>query len=124
MSGAREAAEEAHLLFDAGHYRGACSRAYYAMFNAARALLDARGYAPERTKTHKSVLQLFSREFVGAGAFDRDDGRALRRAADARQLADYGDGVSRDQASTVMSALDRFISAATGSLPTTGEVKR
>ncbi len=109
---AKEAAEEAHLLFDAGHYSGACSRAYYAMFNVARALLEDRGFASESIKTHKSVLGLFSREFVKDGPFNSEDGRALRRAADARQVADYGGGVSAHDAREVLVALDRFMSRA------------
>ena len=44
------------------------------MFNAARALLLVRGFQPEQAKTHKTVLRLFSQEFVQDGTFDRDLG--------------------------------------------------
>jgi uncharacterized protein (UPF0332 family) len=108
-SNAREAAEEARLLFEARHFGGACSRAYYAMFNMARALLLERGHPIAKTKTHKSVLQQFSLEFVKSGPFDQDDGRALRRAADARHLADYEGGVAAEEAGQVMAALEKFI---------------
>ena len=84
---AREAAEEARLLFRAQLFRGACSRAYYAMFNAARAMLTLRGYKAEAVKTHKSVLRLFSLEFVKTGPFDAEIGQMLRRAAEARHVA-------------------------------------
>jgi uncharacterized protein (UPF0332 family) len=107
---AKEAAEEARVLFDAGLYSGACSRAYYAMFNTARALLLLRDYPLETVKTHKSVLRLFSLEFVQQGTFKPELARALRRAADARHVADYEGGVTREQAAEVMVALDAFMS--------------
>jgi uncharacterized protein (UPF0332 family) len=106
---AREAAEEAHLLFGAGHFSGACSRAYYAMFNMARALLMSRELEIEEVKTHRSVLRLFSREFVQSGAYPPDAGRAQHRAADARHMADYEGGVSRDDAAEVISSMDAFM---------------
>ena len=106
---AREAAEEARILFQASHYSGACSRAYYAMFNAARAMLLAKGQKRESAKTHKTVLRLFSHEFVQDGTFDAELARALRKAADARHIADYEGGVGRDEAAVVMATLEAFM---------------
>lgn len=113
---ARESAEEARVLFRASLYSGACSRAYYAMFNAARAMLLARGYEPESAKTHKTVLRLFSREFVQSGTFDAGLARALRKAADARHLADYEGGVTQEEAAQVMATLEAFMRAAGAAL--------
>ena len=109
---AKEAAEEARALFRLALYRGACSRAYYAMFNAARALLLSKGHKREDAKTHKTVLRLFSLEFVQTGAFDAELARTLRRAADARHMADYESGVSQEEAAQIMAALEAFMSAA------------
>ena len=109
---ALDAEKEAHALFGLGLYRGACSRAYYAMFNMARALLLTRGHEPEATKTHKTVLQSFSNEFVRNGPFDKTDGRELQRAAEARHLADYSGRVAREDAEKVMAALDKFMATA------------
>jgi uncharacterized protein len=109
QANAREAAEEARVLFRARLFGGACSRAYYAMFNAARAMRATRGYRPEEVKTHKSVLRLFSLEFVKAGPLDAEVGKTLRRAADARQVADYAGGVTAEEAEEVMAALERFM---------------
>ena len=106
---AREAAEEARLLFRAQLFRGACSRAYYAMFNAARAMLILRGYKAEAVKTHKSALRLFSLEFVKTGPFDAEIGQMLRRAAEARHVADYEGGVSAEEAGEVLKALEVFM---------------
>ena len=109
---ALDAEREAQALFELGLYRGACSRAYYAMFNMARALLLARGHEPAATKTHRTVLQTFSNEFVRNGPFDKSDGRELQRAAEARHLADYGGRVPREDAERVMAALGKFMETA------------
>jgi uncharacterized protein (UPF0332 family) len=113
---ARESAEEARVLFDNLLFSGACSRAYYAMFNMARSMLIHRGYPLERVKTHRTVLRLFSEEFVRDGSFDVGLARGLRRAADARHVADYAGGVTREEAEQVMRTLDAFIDRATALL--------
>lgn len=113
---AREAAEEARVLFRASLFSGACSRAYYAMFNAARAMLLTKGFEREKAKTHKTVLRLFSREFVQDGSFDAELARALRKAADARHLADYEGGVTREDAAQVMATLEAFMREAEAAL--------
>lgn len=112
LARAREAAVEARVLFQASLFSGACSRAYYAMFNCARAMLLAKGIRREDAKTHKTVLRLFSREYVQEGDFDPELARALRRAADARHVADYEGGVIKEDAAQVMETLEAFISAA------------
>jgi uncharacterized protein (UPF0332 family) len=82
------------------------------MVNMARALLLTRGHEPEATKTHKTVLQTCSNEFVRNGPFDKADGRELQRAAEARHLADYSGSVSRADAEHVMAVLDKFMNTA------------
>ena len=55
---ATRAASSAKLLLDTGDTDGACNRAYYAMFDAARAALLASG-APvgsEGAKTHSGLI--------------------------------------------------------------------
>jgi len=53
---AQRAVESAKLLLDAGDVNGACNRAYYAMFDAARAALIAPQKPPESEaiKTHSA----------------------------------------------------------------------
>ena len=116
VASARDAADEARVLFKASLFSGACSRAYYAMFNAARAMLLSKGHKREDAKTHKTVLRLFSLEFVQTGAFDAELARTLRRAADARHMADYEGGVSEDEAAQIMAALEAFMGAAEAAL--------
>ncbi len=52
---ASRAVASARLLLDAGDVDGACNRAYYAMFDAARAALIQSGapVVPEKDATHR-----------------------------------------------------------------------
>jgi uncharacterized protein (UPF0332 family) len=111
---ARQSAAGARVLFAAGLYDDACSRAYYAMFNAARELLAGRGIDAERVKTHQGVLRQFSAVFVQSGLFDEDDGRALRRAGETRNVADYDSfaGAGLDRAQATMNAMEKFMATA------------
>jgi len=106
---AREAAAEARVLYRERLFRGACSRAYYAMFNTARAMLASRGYRLDSIKKHKSVLRLFSLEFVKNGPLEPQVGQALQRAAEARHVADYEGGINEAEAGEVMEALEMFL---------------
>jgi uncharacterized protein (UPF0332 family) len=75
-------------------------------------MLLAKGYTREKAKTHRTVLRLFSREFVQGGSFDSELARALRKAADARHLADYERGITRAEAAQVMQTLEAFMQSA------------
>jgi uncharacterized protein (UPF0332 family) len=110
---ARQAAEDARTLFRAGGYDGACNRAYYAMYNAARALLVARGVSPEKAKRHATILRLFSAHFVKDGPFGAEYGRTLGNAARARVRADYStSAIQLEVAQDVMNSLDEFMTTA------------
>jgi uncharacterized protein (UPF0332 family) len=110
---ALNAAEAAELLFEAGSFDAACNRAYYGMFNAARALLMERGLDPDKSKRHATVISLFSLQFVRHGPFDPADGRALAETGRARNVADYGsETVGAEAAVDVMAALRRFMANA------------
>jgi len=89
MEKAVRASQSAKLLLDAGDKDGACSRAYYAMFDAARAALISVGYAPEDLKTHASVIGQFSLRMVKSGLVSREVGKSLNDVQEIRQLADY-----------------------------------
>src|SRR5258708_30834807 len=66
---AQRAVESAKLLLDAGDVNGACNRAYYAMFDAARAALIATQKPPgsEAIKTHSGLISAFSPHLVKTG---------------------------------------------------------
>ena len=65
---AQTAAVSARILLNAGDVDGACNRAYYAMFDAARAALLASGADDSivNTKTQSGLISKFSLELVNA----------------------------------------------------------
>ncbi len=87
MAKAVQAAASAKVLLESGDADGACNRAYYAMFDAARAALLATGC--DMGKTHKGVLNAFSDRFVKHGPVTKDMGRLLKQAEAFRYVADY-----------------------------------
>jgi len=87
MERAHEKLEVTKRLLEEGFYADAVSRAYYAMFYAARALLAERDLYP---KTHRGVISQFGLIFVKAGQFDREIFDFFVRAQEDREEADYG----------------------------------
>ena len=79
----------ARLLLDSGDVDGACNRAYYAMFDAARSALLATDApaAPKRAKTHSGLIAAFSLHLVKTGQVPVEFGKALNRVADIRLVA-------------------------------------
>jgi uncharacterized protein (UPF0332 family) len=69
MAKAIQAAASAKVLLDTGDMDGACNRAYYAMFDAARAALLASGAPIEAdiARTHGGLISAFSLHLVKAG---------------------------------------------------------
>lgn len=93
MEQASETLGEAVILRDAGAFRGAVSRAYYAMFYALLGLLATRQLG---TSKHSGAIALFDREFVRTGIFSPELSRALHMAFQRRQVHDYGEVVHAD----------------------------
>ena len=112
LAKALQAARSAHVLLQAGDADGACNRAYYAMFDAARAVLLAGGY--DVGKTHKGVLNAFSDRFVRNGPMPRELGRLLKHAEAYRYVADYeGEPVALADAQVIVSQAETFVSTMT-----------
>ena len=111
LAKAIQAAASAKLLLDAGDADGACNRAYYAMFDAARAALLASG-APvpaEIAKTHSGLISAFSLHLVKTGRVPVEFGKTLNKAEELRLIADYkGDPIENDAASWVVSEAHSF----------------
>ena len=74
---ANRALESARLLLKSGDVDGACNRAYYAMFDAARAALIATR-APvqaEVARTHSGLIAAFSMHLVKPGLIAVEQGQ-------------------------------------------------
>jgi uncharacterized protein (UPF0332 family) len=82
-------ARSARMLLDAGDYNSAISRAYYAMFDLARAELFSIDPALLEAKTHAAIIRRFSKHCVEQRGRPRELGQALRRVFDARQDTEY-----------------------------------
>ena len=111
---ARRSAASAMLLFDAGDLNGACNRAYYAMFEAARAALMAgeETVNSEAIKTHSGLITAFSLYVIKPGFIPAQYGRSLRQADQVRLIADYSDeGVDRERARSAIEQANQFVDA-------------
>lgn len=83
---AEEDIRAAEILVKEGICRIAVSRAYYAMFYTAEALLLTKGLA---FSSHKGVISNFGREFIKSGVFDKKFQKTLRNIFELRQNCDY-----------------------------------
>ncbi|MDE1982906.1 MAG: HEPN domain-containing protein [Betaproteobacteria bacterium] len=114
MAKARQAAVSARVLLDTGDADGACNRAYYAMFDAARAALLASGapVEPEIARTHSGLISAFSLHLVKAGRVPVELGKALNKVEDLRLMADYkGDPIEDEEAGWAVSRAEEFVQA-------------
>jgi uncharacterized protein (UPF0332 family) len=112
LAKAVRAASSAALLLADGDINGACNRAYYAMFDAARAALVAAAVPvdPNVARTHNGVIAAFGLHLVKTGQVGRQWGRTLNRAQEIRQVADYtSENVDMALASWVVEQSQRFI---------------
>jgi uncharacterized protein (UPF0332 family) len=85
---AREAVDEAELLFQTGHLHTYVNRLYYACFYAVSALLLARGLS---TSKHSHLRALLHREFVRPGVIPVKYGQFFDLLFNNRQKGDYSD---------------------------------
>ena len=66
---ARNALDEAKILFDSEKYYGAANRSYYAAFHAMSALLIHDGYS---MKKHSGVISKFRELYIKTGVFETE----------------------------------------------------
>lgn len=105
------AARSAQLLYETGDFDGCANRAYYAMFDIARAYLAAKhGVRSDDIKTHAGLLSAFSRLGVKKDGLDAELGRALNQTGGARLVADYDvRSVNREAAAALLRQMESFI---------------
>ena len=80
--------KSAKILLNAGEYKGANNRAYYAIFHAINAVhaLDGRAF-----KRHKDAIANFNKDYVKTEIFPREVGRKIGEAEEIRHASDYDD---------------------------------
>jgi uncharacterized protein (UPF0332 family) len=102
------------LLLQAGDADGACSRAYYAMFDAAHAALFAvsveKIIAP--IKTHNGLVAKFGQHIVLGGHLLAEHGEAINKVQRFRQIADdSGDLINSENARWAVEHAEAFVTA-------------
>ena len=83
---ARRYLQSAEILLKEGDFESCVSRAYYAMFYSAEALLLTKGLS---FSSHRGVISAFGKHFVRTGIFSKDMSKEFHRAFEKRQLGDY-----------------------------------
>jgi uncharacterized protein (UPF0332 family) len=114
LAKASRALASAKLLLASGDVDGACNRAYYAMFDSARAaLLTVDAPVPsELARTHSGLITAFSLHVVKPGLVAVEHGRALNKVEDLRLIADYkGVPLSLANAAWALERAEQFVAA-------------
>lgn len=88
MERAREDLDAAHLLFNAGNYRIANNRAYYAIFHAMRAVLAFDNFDSSK---HSGVIAEFRRRYIKEEIFPKEISKMIGSAFTIRNASDYDD---------------------------------
>jgi uncharacterized protein (UPF0332 family) len=103
--------KEARALQGAALPYGAASRAYYAVYHAASALLFSIGI---EARTHKGVVSTLGEHFVRPGRLSSEMGRLVSRVQRDREDADYARGAvfTGEEASRMIADAESFIAEA------------
>lgn len=114
MAKADTACASARALLALDDVDGATNRAYYAMFDAARAALLVSGALadPQVVRTHSGLIAAFGRHLVKSGLVPSGLGKQLNRAHEVRLVADYkGQCVEPADARELVEQAEAFVAA-------------
>lgn len=107
---AEQSVEAARQLLAGGYFDFAASRAYYAAFYAATAVLLHEGL--ELSK-HSAVIASIHQRFVKTGKLDKEQGKTLNWLFELRSVGDYGGTahVSQQDVERAIKAAEDFVTA-------------
>ena len=107
---AKQSVDAARGLLSDGYFDFSVSRAYYAMFYVAEALLLQVGQSYSK---HAAVIAAYGREYAKSGRLEAKFHRRLIDAQDFRNIGDYGIGahVSSEEAESTCQWAAEFIEA-------------
>jgi uncharacterized protein (UPF0332 family) len=107
---AEQSIQAARQLSSGGYYDFAASRAYYAAFYAATAVLLSEEV--ELSK-HSAVIASIHQRFVKTGKLGKEQGKSLNWLFELRNVGDYGGTahVSHSQVEQAIQAAEEFLSA-------------
>jgi len=120
MKRAYEMLEVAQHNLNDGYNHTAVNRAYYAIFNAANALLSTKGLT--RSK-HSGVIAAFRQHFIKTGEIEAEYGRIFGQLLDDRNISDYVivEELEAEQASLDLEEAKRFVERVDTYLKAEGE---
>ena len=119
---AEESLDEAQFLFKGEKSsRSVINRAYYAMFYSVLALFI---FEPYSSSKHSGVLSYFNRRFIKGELLSAELGRAINKAFDLRQRADYLEEVTltREQVAPFLHSTREFIDSVFAYLRESGHI--
>ncbi len=98
----------AKTLCEAGEYEVALNRAYYAAFDAMRAVNALDGFDSSK---HSGVIAHFNQEYVKNGVFPATTSAVIRKASMLREKSDYEDFYEADgeETSDVIEKVESFL---------------
>ena len=107
---AKQSVQAARQLASGSYYDFAASRAYYAAFYAATAVLLNEGL--ELSK-HSAVIASIHQRFVKTGKLNKEQGKALNWLFELRSVGDYGGTahVSRGEVEQAITVAEEFLEA-------------
>lgn len=107
---AEQSIQAARQLTSGGYNDFAASRAYYAAFYAATAVLLNEGLEVNK---HSAVIASIHQRFVKTGKLSEDHGKVLNWLFELRGVADYGGTahVSRQEVDQAIEAAEKFLKA-------------
>lgn len=116
---AEQSVQAARQLASGGYYDFAASRAYYAAFYAATAVLLNEGLDMSK---HSAVIASIHQRFVKTGRLSKEQGKTLNWLFELRSVADYGGTahVSRQEVERAIQVAEEFLSAINFLLQSTG----
>jgi len=107
---AQECLEAARLLLDAGDFKSAANRSYYAVFHAMRSVLAFDGID---MKHHSGIISEFRRLYIKTGILDKSLSPIISVLFNTRQDSDYDDFfvISKAEVAEQITNADTFLSA-------------
>lgn len=110
LSRSRQHLKSARDLLRNEDFADSVSRSYYAIFQAARALMALDGLD---SRKHSGVVSLFNRHFIKSGKLDKHWAVVLKDARRSREMADYTDlaEFSREDAEEQVADAEAFVGA-------------
>jgi len=108
LNRAKEAFEDAEILFSRHRWNATANRMYYACFYIVSAFLANREL---KATTHSGLKTIFNKKLVKAGKINVEDGKLFNKLFGLRQIADYDDFHFIDKADieNLMPKIERLI---------------